>query len=173
MRSIDFNQQLQILCCVLDRKLPPPAGMHANLSVLPVAADQTGNLRQADSRHLRQERAHHTALFLPQPKILLLHQYRLDPRVLLDPALGDKIDSSTAAEKLRHPLRGQTFQFLHANQHPPGMVADPNISGSFWFGNGSPFRIILYWTILSTTARFRYDRLMDAHPAASARRYCI
>jgi uncharacterized protein (DUF1015 family) len=34
------------------------------------------------------------------------------------------------------------------NPHPLGMLADPNFSGSFCFGNDPRFRIILYWTIL-------------------------
>ncbi len=134
--------------------------MNPYLSVLAVGSNQACDLRHAQPRDLGHQCPYHAALLLAQRKVPLLDQSGLQPRIPLGPALSAEIDSSTAAEKLRDPNRVQGFQIFHVNPHTPRMVADPNISGSFCFGNTPRFRIILYWTILLADAGFGCDRLL-------------
>ena len=136
---IDFNQQLQILQRVLHRKLAPRPALYSNLSVLPVASDQPCDLRHAQSRDLALQCPHRTAMLLGQRRVLLLGQGCLHPCIPPRPVLPGELDLSTAAEKVRDTLRGQSLYIFHTNPHPPSKRGRPGVSGSSCIGNKSRF----------------------------------
>src|ERR1019366_404829 len=120
---IHFDQQLQILTRVFDRKSLPWTAPHGEFASGVVAPDQARNLRHAQPAQLAEQGSHPTALLLAQSEVLLLHQRGHDPLVNSAPALAGKIDLRTGLKEIINPIQRQRFRILHQNLHPPHSVA--------------------------------------------------
>src|ERR1039457_5137475 len=120
---IHFDQQLQILTRVFDRKSLPWTAPHGEFASGVVAPDQARNLRHAQPAQVAEQGSHPTALLLAQSEVLLLHQRGHDPLVNSAPALAGKIDLRTGLKEIINPIQRQRFRILHQNLHPPHSMA--------------------------------------------------
>src|SRR5712691_11845196 len=83
-------------------------------------------------------------------KVFLRHQRVPNPAVHLLPVLGGELQSRTVLQKSADLLRIPLFGAVHVYVHPPTVRRFGPFSGSSCIGNRSHFRIILYWTTLTT-----------------------
>ena len=140
--GIGGRQQGDVLGRVAAREAMPARHGRLDLPPLPVASDQTRDLRQTQAADLDQVAPHDPFVFLGQPQIALPAQHALDEAVDLGPARARKAEPVAGGHKPPHLLQRETLSILHGDLHSPAMSPAPTdaSSGSSCIGNTPPFQ---------------------------------
>src|SRR5665213_1185755 len=116
--AIHSGQQRHVLTGVFHRKPATPVCGRFHHAFLPVLADQTCHLRQAQAGYFPQVRSYRSPLLPALERVFLCHQHSLHPAIQLGPILAAEFDRPAALQKFLNLCLRQILCVLHAYSHP-------------------------------------------------------